>query len=40
MFAGVDLLRLFKYAADNRVNFFTTQIENIIRDSLPKLLLG
>ena len=36
VFRGVDLLRLFKYAAERRVNFVTTRIEDVIRDSGSK----
>ena len=30
---GVDLPRLFRYAAQKRVNFFQTRIEQVIKDS-------
>ncbi len=33
VFKGVDLLTFFKYAAANRVNFFSTPIEQTIVDS-------
>jgi hypothetical protein len=33
VFQGVDLLKLFRYAAEKRVNFITTRIEDVIRDS-------
>jgi hypothetical protein len=36
VFAGVDLLRLFKYAAEKRINFLTTPIEAVIRSSGSK----
>lgn len=32
-FSGVDLLRLFQYAAANSVNFFQVPIEQVIKDS-------
>ena len=32
-FSGVDLLRLFQYAAATRVNFFQVPIEQVIKDS-------
>ena len=32
-FKGVDLLRFFRFAAERRVNFFQTRIEDVIRDS-------
>ncbi len=36
VFQGVDLLKLFKYAAEKRVNLITTRIEDVIRDSGSK----
>jgi len=33
VFLGVDLPRFFRYAAQNRVNFFRTSIEQVIKDS-------
>ena len=36
VFRGVDLVKLFKYAAERRVNFLTTRIEDVIRDSGSK----
>ncbi|MBS7807351.1 hypothetical protein [Variovorax sp. PCZ-1] len=33
VFASVDLLKFFRYAATNRVNFLTTPIESAIADS-------
>lgn len=36
-FAGVDLLRFFKYAAANRVNFLKTSPDEVIRASSAKI---
>lgn len=33
IFSGVDLPRFFRYAAQNRVNFFQTPIGQVIKDS-------
>lgn len=32
-FAGVDLPRFFRYAAENRINFFQVPAEQVIKDS-------
>jgi hypothetical protein len=32
-FSGVDLPRFFQYAAQNRINFFQTSIEQVVKDS-------
>lgn len=37
IFQDVDLLRLFKWAAERGVNFNTSPIENVIRDSWSKV---
>ena len=36
VFKEVDLLKFFKYAAENRVNFLTTPIEKVIAESGAK----
>jgi hypothetical protein len=33
VFQGVDVLKLFKYAAKKRVNLVMTRIEDVIRES-------
>lgn len=33
VFQGVDLLKLFKFAAERQINFLRVQIQDIIRDS-------
>lgn len=33
VYSGVDLLRFFRYAAQNSVNFFRTPVEQVIKDS-------
>lgn len=38
VFQGVDLLKLFKYAAKRRINFLRSQIADVIRDSVAKAL--
>jgi len=36
VFRDVDLLKLFKFAAEHRINFLRTPIEQVIRDSGAK----
>lgn len=36
VFQDVDLLKLFRYAAERRINFVTTNIDSVIRDSGAK----
>jgi hypothetical protein len=33
VFAGVNLLRFFQYAAQNRINLFSVPVERVINDS-------
>ena len=37
VFRDVDVLKLFRYAAAQRINFVTAKIDNVIRDSGAKL---